>query len=126
MGILQLIGYMQIGELLRDWRRINVSFTRAKRKLVIFGSRSTLGKDKLMADFFDLMKDKKWIYTLKAGVHKMAGHELDEDLTQSIKGSEAKKGGLKPAGQADAAGQGRVGDRLMGGKAFAKEILAQQ
>jgi len=31
-----------IGELLRDWRRINVAFTRARTKLVVVGSRSTM------------------------------------------------------------------------------------
>ncbi|KAL1837751.1 hypothetical protein VTK73DRAFT_4571 [Phialemonium thermophilum] len=31
-----------IGELLRDWRRINVAFTRAKTKLLVVGSRATL------------------------------------------------------------------------------------
>lgn len=31
-----------IGELLKDWRRINVAFTRAKTKLLVVGSRETL------------------------------------------------------------------------------------
>ena len=31
-----------IGKLLQDWRRMNVAFTRAKSKLVIFGSRSVI------------------------------------------------------------------------------------
>ncbi|KAI9307426.1 AAA domain-containing protein, partial [Cunninghamella echinulata] len=30
------------GELLRDWRRLNVAFTRAKCKLIVFGSLTTL------------------------------------------------------------------------------------
>lgn len=29
----------QIGDLLQDWRRLNVAFTRAKSKLIIIGSR---------------------------------------------------------------------------------------
>lgn len=53
-----------IGDLLRDWRRINVSFTRAKKKLVIFGSRSTLEGDCLLKGFLDLMDSKGWIYRL--------------------------------------------------------------
>ena len=31
-----------IGELLRDWRRINVAFTRARTKLLVVGSRNTM------------------------------------------------------------------------------------
>jgi len=31
-----------VGDLLRDWRRINVAVTRAELKLVMFGSQSTL------------------------------------------------------------------------------------
>ena len=32
----------RIGSLLRDWRRINVAFTRAKKKLILIGSATTL------------------------------------------------------------------------------------
>ncbi|KAJ5665956.1 uncharacterized protein N7477_008404 [Penicillium maclennaniae] len=31
-----------VGDLLRDWRRVNVAFTRARTKLLVVGSRSTL------------------------------------------------------------------------------------
>jgi DNA replication ATP-dependent helicase Dna2 len=31
-----------IGDLLKDWRRINVAFTRAKTKLIVVGSKRTL------------------------------------------------------------------------------------
>lgn len=64
----------QIGELLRDWRRVNVSFTRAKKKLVIFGSRMTLSQDKLLGDFFELMREKNWIYRLPVNAHRTPGH----------------------------------------------------
>lgn len=53
-----------VGELLRDWRRINVSLTRAKKKLVIFGSRGTLQSDRLLSEFFDLMSGRGWIVDL--------------------------------------------------------------
>ncbi|KAG0639793.1 hypothetical protein HOY80DRAFT_961394, partial [Tuber brumale] len=53
-----------VGELLRDWRRINVAFTRARSKLLILGSRSTLQSNELLADFVRLMERNKWVYDL--------------------------------------------------------------
>jgi DNA replication ATP-dependent helicase Dna2 len=40
---------------------MNVSFTRARAKLVIFGSRKTLQREPLLAQFFKLMEEQKWI-----------------------------------------------------------------
>ena len=34
--------FFQLGELLKDWRRLNVALTRAKHKLVLLGSVSSL------------------------------------------------------------------------------------
>ena len=81
-----------IGDLLKDWRRINVAFTRAKTKLLVVGSRSTLqgsvSQDKavnkseksakgerskvdednigeqMLARFVGLMEERHWIYDL--------------------------------------------------------------
>ena len=59
-----------IGELLKDWRRINVAFTRAKSKLIVVGSGSTLkglgerGNDEMVGQFVRLMESKKWVYNL--------------------------------------------------------------
>ena len=52
----------QVGDLLQDWRRLNVCLTRAKSKLVLFGSRSTL--QDVLADLFGLLEEKSWIYRL--------------------------------------------------------------
>ncbi len=41
-----------------------MSFTRAKKKLVIFGSRSTLQSDRLLAEFFKHMESRDWILRL--------------------------------------------------------------
>lgn len=57
-------GTRGIGELLNDWRRINVALTRAQRKVVIIGSQRTLGAAPLLVDFFNLMKEQDWIYKL--------------------------------------------------------------
>jgi DNA replication ATP-dependent helicase Dna2 len=57
----------KIGELLKDWRRINVAFTRAKTKLLVVGSRDTLkgsGREEMLSRFIGLMEDKNWIYDL--------------------------------------------------------------
>ncbi|TFK52072.1 Dna2-domain-containing protein [Heliocybe sulcata] len=54
----------QIGELVKDWRRMNVSFTRARSKLIIFGSRKTLQTAPLLAEFFELMDKRGWIVAL--------------------------------------------------------------
>ncbi|CAK5284176.1 unnamed protein product [Mycena citricolor] len=53
-----------VGDLIRDWRRMNVSFTRARSKLIIFGSRRTLQSTPLLKEFFCLMEEKEWILTL--------------------------------------------------------------
>lgn len=57
-----------IGDLLKDWRRINVAFTRAKTKLLVVGSKSTLkgsGCEEMLARFIGLMESRCWIYNLK-------------------------------------------------------------
>lgn len=54
-----------VGELLKDWRRVNVAFTRARTKLLVLGSRSTLrdGND-LLRKYVRLMEGKDWVYNL--------------------------------------------------------------
>ena len=54
-----------VGDLLRDWRRVNVAFTRARTKLLVVGSRSTLrdGND-LLCKYVNLVEDKNWVYNL--------------------------------------------------------------
>lgn len=55
-----------IGELLKDWRRINVAFTRAKSKLIIIGSQGTLANDFLLNTFLHLVHERGWAYDLPA------------------------------------------------------------
>ena len=79
-----------IGELLKDWRRINVAFTRAKTKLLVVGSRETLkghgpradgGEEEMMARFVGLMEEKRWIYDLPGNA--LEEHFFDEGATQA-------------------------------------------
>ncbi|KAG1727676.1 Dna2-domain-containing protein [Suillus paluster] len=57
----------KIGDLLKDWRRVNVSFTRARSKLIIIGSRKTLNSTELLSVFLELMDERGWILTLPVG-----------------------------------------------------------
>ncbi|KAH8829949.1 Dna2-domain-containing protein [Flagelloscypha sp. PMI_526] len=69
-----------LGDLVKDWRRMNVSFTRARSKLVIFGSRKTLQGEPLLKDFFKLMSSRGWILALppKAHLGKRSSEEPEE------------------------------------------------
>lgn len=74
---------LNVGDLLKDWRRVNVAFTRARTKLLIIGSASTIKGNDLLADFVNLMASKDWIYNLPPKA--LEGHIWDQDLitTQS-------------------------------------------
>jgi len=58
-----------IGRLLRDWRRVNVAFTRAKTKLIILGSANTLSCDPVFQKFLKLVRERDWVLSLKPGAH---------------------------------------------------------
>ncbi|XP_063934589.1 DNA replication ATP-dependent helicase/nuclease DNA2-like [Zophobas morio] len=57
-----------VGSLLEDSRRLNVAFTRAKEKFIMMGSKKTLQSSLLLSKFFDLAKNKNWIYDLPEDV----------------------------------------------------------
>jgi DNA replication ATP-dependent helicase Dna2 len=57
-----------VGDLLRDWRRVNVAFTRARTKLLVVGSRTTLRDgNELLCKYVRLVEDKGWVYNLPPG-----------------------------------------------------------
>lgn len=56
----------QVGDLIKDWRRLNVCFTRSRFKLIIFGSRLTLNEAPHMQEFFALVDERKWSYQMPA------------------------------------------------------------
>ena len=50
-----------MGDLLTDWRRGNVAFTRAKTKLIIVGSKSTMAGSHIFSMLVDIVDRKKWV-----------------------------------------------------------------
>ena len=53
-----------VGDLLKDWRRVNVAVTRAKRKLILIGSLKTLKSSLLFHELLDLLQERDWIKVL--------------------------------------------------------------
>lgn len=58
-----------VGDLIKDWKRINVAFTRAKKKLIVIGSKSTLSNVALFNDFFRLVEDRGLNFNLPVNAH---------------------------------------------------------
>lgn len=54
----------KVGDLLREWRRVNVAITRSRSKLILLGSKSTLSNCDTLRGFMDLLGEKGWIYDL--------------------------------------------------------------
>lgn len=52
------------GELLRDWRRINVALTRAQQKMVMIGSASTLRDVPLFDELLAVVQAHGWLLSL--------------------------------------------------------------
>lgn len=74
-----------VGDLLRDWRRVNVALTRARTKLLVVGSEATLREgNELLGKFVGLMKQQQWTYNLPPTA--LNGHVFEQhdiNLSQS-------------------------------------------
>ncbi|CCH59616.1 hypothetical protein TBLA_0B08000 [Henningerozyma blattae CBS 6284] len=55
---------LQGGQLLKELRRVNVAMSRAKCKLIIIGSKSTIGSVVEIKSFIKLLENEGWIYDL--------------------------------------------------------------
>lgn len=79
------------GDLLREWRRVNVAMTRAKSKLIILGSRSLMSTIPQFEGFIKLFESKKWFSELPESAHKTYGDVLDlSSSCQSHHGSTSR------------------------------------
>ncbi|EXJ86230.1 hypothetical protein A1O1_06600 [Capronia coronata CBS 617.96] len=58
-----------VGDLLKDWRRVNVAVTRARSKLLIIGSKSTLAGSgvPILKGLTRIMDEKAWVLDLPSG-----------------------------------------------------------
>ncbi|KPM37491.1 DNA replication ATP-dependent helicase/nuclease DNA2 [Neonectria ditissima] len=128
-----------IGDLLKDWRRINVAFTRAKTKLLVIGSRSTLkksGDENMLSKFISLMEDRDWIYDMPADA--LESHYFEDFRTQITSGPTPQKpgpsrNGMRGKGQPGLAGKenrkpspkrATIGARaLLKGRSITRDIL---
>ncbi|EZF34348.1 hypothetical protein H101_02103 [Trichophyton interdigitale H6] len=75
-----------VGDLLRDWRRVNVAFTRTRTKMLIVGSKATLSEgNELLGKFTALMDERQWRYDLPPNaVNQHFFEEHDSLFTQAM------------------------------------------
>lgn len=85
-----------VGDLLKDWRRVNVAFTRARTKLLVVGSAHTIRGNELLERFVGLMEGRGWMYGLPAGA--MEGHLWDHGGAALGLGAEGEGGKGKGKG----------------------------
>ena len=62
-----------VGELLKDWRRVNVAITRARHKLIMIGSKQTLTSSPILSKLLLLMEIKEWIVQADQSLHDQFG-----------------------------------------------------
>ena len=54
----------EVGELLIDWRRVNVALTRAKKKLILVGSKQTIVGSVVLKDMLGIIDSNDWCIQL--------------------------------------------------------------
>ncbi|KAL8827592.1 MAG: hypothetical protein Q9191_003091 [Dirinaria sp. TL-2023a] len=93
-----------VGDLLKDWRRVNVALTRARTKLLVVGSRHLLeGGSELLRDFVRLMESRGWWFDLRPGA--LEAHVFDD----GGEGSAATQGSARGSGAGVGGGGGGSG-----------------
>ncbi|XP_071985683.1 DNA replication ATP-dependent helicase/nuclease DNA2 isoform X2 [Engystomops pustulosus] len=60
----------KLGDLLKDWRRLNVALTRAKHKLIMIGCCPTLCRFESLEKLISLLRSEGFIFSLPPGAHE--------------------------------------------------------
>ncbi|XP_075114807.1 DNA replication ATP-dependent helicase/nuclease DNA2 [Leptodactylus fuscus] len=60
----------KLGDLLKDWRRLNVALTRAKHKLIMIGSVPTLSRFDSLEKLICYLRSENLIFNLPPGAHE--------------------------------------------------------
>ncbi|OAP60752.1 DNA replication ATP-dependent helicase Dna2 [Fonsecaea erecta] len=79
-----------VGDLLKDWRRVNVAVTRARSKLLLVGSRGTLEGSgvPILQGLTRIMEEKGWTLELPGEACEM--HCFESPVTQANNGATQK------------------------------------
>ena len=114
-----------VGELLKDWRRVNVALTRTRTKLLVLGSKGTLVGNELLRDFINLMETKGWWYDLPSGateahVFEDASTQISGKASAEVKG-EGNTGKPKTSSSVGRQGLGQGKENQKGRKMPAKQ-----
>jgi DNA replication ATP-dependent helicase Dna2 len=74
-----------VGDLLRDWRRINVAVTRARSKLILVGSENTLAQGgSTLQGLVEMCREKRWTIDLQSDA--VEGHLWPSQASSWIEG----------------------------------------
>lgn len=90
--------HSNVGDLLRDWRRVNVAVTRAKQKLILIGSLVTLKGSLLLQELFDLLERRDWVQVLPYDAHKLYDFVAKPSQTSPVKSLEVQRTRFKDQG----------------------------
>jgi DNA replication ATP-dependent helicase Dna2 len=108
-----------VGDLLQDWRRVNVAFTRAKSKLIIFGSRSTIRDTKPLDEFVKLVESKGWVYRVP---HEAALDGKGNEVGGGRSSGTSAKENVPPSGHGKKIGT-LNGEAVLKGRAVLRDIV---
>jgi len=85
-----------VGCLLRDWKRINVAFTRAKRKMIIFCNQKTLSSYVGFDHLLNFADARGWIYPLPPYAHTLYNIHIPTNSPPESPMSQVKTTPLSP------------------------------